>query len=325
MRQRFVGRSGLQVSRIGLGTMTWGRDTDEYEAREQLTSFVDAGGTLLDTAASYGASEELVGALIGEVVARDDVVLATKAGIVARGETWTTDVSRGRLLTTLDRSLSRLGTDYVDLWQIHTWLPGLPLDETLSAVDLAVASGRARYAGISNYCGWQTAKAAGWQQAWPGRSQLVSTQVEYSLLQRGIEREVVAAADDFGLGILAWAPLAAGVLTGKYRSGTPSDSRGAVADLSADVGAHLDERGRGIVDAVCKAADGLGLAPVEVALAWVRDRPGVTAPIVGARTAGQLRSTLTAEDVELPAEIVAALDDVSAIGVGYPERLRGSG
>jgi len=106
MRQRFVGRSGLQVSRIGLGTMTWGRDTDEYEAREQLTSFVDAGGTLLDTAASYGASEELVGALIGEVVARDDVVLATKAGIVARGDTWTTDVSRGRLLTTLDRSLS---------------------------------------------------------------------------------------------------------------------------------------------------------------------------------------------------------------------------
>jgi aryl-alcohol dehydrogenase-like predicted oxidoreductase len=324
MRQRFVGRSGLRVSRIGLGTMTWGRDTDEYEAREQLTAFVDAGGTLLDTAASYGggASEELIGAMIGDVVRREEIVLATKAGVYQQEGGWTTDLSRARLLSTLDQSLRRLGTDHVDLWQVHTWAPGFPLDETLSAVDFAVASGRARYAGISNYCGWQTAKAAGRQQAWPGRAPLVSVQVEYSLLERGIEREVVAAADDFGLGILAWAPLAAGVLTGKYRSGTPSDSRGAVAELSRDVSAHLDERGRGIIDAVCKAADGLGLAPAEVSLAWVRDRPGVAAPIVGARTAGQLRASLTVEDVELPDEIVAALDDVSAITVGYPEQLR---
>jgi aryl-alcohol dehydrogenase-like predicted oxidoreductase len=322
MQQRFVGRTGLRVSRMGLGTITWGRETDEFEAREQLIAFTEAGGTLVDTAANYvgGASEELVGAVLADTRLRNGVVLATKAGVEhVRGE-MSVDVSSGQLLNQLDRSLRRLGTDHVDLWQVQVWRDGYPLEETLSALDQAVVSGRARYVGVSNYSGWQTAKAATWQRAWPGRTPLASTQVEYSLLQRGIEREVTPAAQDAGLGILCWSPLGRGVLTGKYRSGTPSDSRAADPDLEGFVAAYLNDHAHGIVEAVCKAADGLGLSPVQVALAWVCARPGVTSAIVGARTAAQLLGSLAAEDVELPEEIVVALDDISAPVVGYPER-----
>ncbi|MCF6377681.1 aldo/keto reductase [Nocardioides KLBMP 9356] len=314
MQQRSLGATGLKVSRLGLGTMTWGRDTDEHEARDQLIAFAEAGGTLLDTAAGYGdgASEELIGTLLGDVVARDEVVLATKAGISRRTGERVTNTSRGTLLTTLDASLKRLGVDHVDLWQVHVWTDETPVEETLSALDLAVTSGRASYVGISNYTGWQTAQAATWQRAVPGRVPLASTQVEYSLLNRHVEHEVVPAAQALGLGVLPWSPLGRGVLTGKYRTGTPSDSRAATEHFAGFVGAYLDERGRSIVEAVARAADGLGWSPLEVALVWVRDRPGVTSPIVGARTAAQLDGALGVEELSLPAEIVDALDDVSA-------------
>ncbi len=314
MQQRSVGATGLKVSRLGLGTMTWGRDTDEHEARDQLIAFAEAGGTLLDTAAGYGdgASEELIGTLIGDVVPRDEVVLATKAGISRRTGERVTDTSRGTLLTTLDASLARLRVDHVDLWQVHVWTDETPVEETLSALELAVSSGRASYVGISNYTGWQTAQAATWQRAFPGRTPLASTQVEYSLLNRQVEHEVLPAAQALGLGVLPWSPLGRGVLTGKYRTGTPSDSRAATEHFARFVGAYLDDRGRGIVEAVARAADGLGWSPLEVSLAWVRDRPGVTAPIVGARTAAQLDGVLGVEELTLPPEIVAALDDVSA-------------
>jgi aryl-alcohol dehydrogenase-like predicted oxidoreductase len=313
MQQRAVGATGLTVSRLGLGTMTWGRDTDEHEARDQLIAFAEAGGTLVDTAAGYGdgASEELVGQLIGDVVARDEIVLATKGGISRRSGQRETYASRGRLLADLDGSLRRLGVDHVDLWQVHTWVDGVPLEETLTALDLAVASGRAAYVGISNYSGWQTAQAATWQRAVPGRTTLASTQVEYSLLNRDIELDVVPAATALGLGILPWSPLGRGVLTGKYRSGIPSDSRGASPTYSGFVERYLDPRGQAVVEGVAKAAEGLGWSTAEVALAWVRDRPAVTAPIVGARTAKQLLGLLGVEELTLPAEIVAALDDVS--------------
>ncbi|MCP3423712.1 aldo/keto reductase [Nocardioides pinisoli] len=314
MQQRSLGATGLKVSRLGLGTMTWGRDTDEHEARDQLIAFAEAGGTLLDTAAGYGdgASEELIGTLVGDVVARDEIVLATKAGISRRTGERVTDTSRGHLLSTLDASLKRLGVDHVDLWQVHVWTDEAPVEETLSALDLAVTSGRASYVGVSNYTGWQTAQAATWQRAVPGRVPLASTQVEYSLLNRHVEHEVVPAARALGLGILPWSPLGRGVLTGKYRTGTPSDSRAATEHFARFVGAYLDERGRGIVEAVARAADGLGWSPLEVSLVWVRDRPGVTAPIVGARTAAQLKGALGIEELALPREIIDALDDVSA-------------
>jgi len=313
MQQRYVGSSGLRVSRLGLGTMTWGKDTDEHEARDQLIAFCEAGGTLVDTAAGYtdGRSEELIGSLVGDVVRRDDVVLATKAGIWRRGGERATDTSRKALLGGLDTSLERLGVDHVDLWQVHIWSDEVPLDETLAALDQAVMSGRATYVGISNYTGWQTAQAATWQRAAPGRAPLVSTQVEYSLVSRDIEREVVPASAALGLGILPWSPLGRGVLTGKYRTGIPGDSRAASPVFASFVERYLDERSRGIVEAVVRAADGLDWTPLEVALAWVRDRPGVTAPIIGARTAAQLKGALGVEDKELPPEIREALDDVS--------------
>lgn len=313
MQQRTLGSTGLQVSRLGLGTLTWGRDTDEYEAREMLTSFVAAGGSLLDTAAGYGdgASEELIGSLLGDVVSRDDVVIATKAGISRRRGERETNVSRGRLVAELDASLRRLGVDHVDLWQVHTWVDETPLEETLSALDYAVTTGRASYVGVSNYTGWQTAQAATWQRAVPGRATLASTQVEYSLLNRSVEAEIVPAAQALGLGVLPWSPLGRGVLTGKYRTGTPADSRAASAHFSGFVGAYLNERSHRIVEAVCRAADGLGWSPIEVALTWVRDRPGVAAPIVGARTAAQLKAVLGTDELELPPAITDALDDVS--------------
>lgn len=314
MEQRYLGRTGLKVSRLGLGTLTWGQDTDEHEAREQLAAFTEAGGTLIDTAAGYGngASEELIGSLLGDVVRRDDVVIATKAGISRSRGVRETNASRGYLLSTLDASLRRLGVDHVDLWQVHTWVDDTPLDETLSALDQAVSSGRAAYVGISNYTGWQTAQAATWQRAVPGRAPVASTQVEYSLLNRRIEAEVVPAAAALGLGILPWSPLGRGVLTGKYRTGTPADSRAASPHFASFVGAYLDDRSSRVVEAVVRAAEGLEWSPAEVALAWVRDRVGVTAPIVGARTAAQLKGVLSVEQCVLPPEIVAALDDVSA-------------
>ena len=313
MQQRAVGHTGLKVSRLGLGTLSWGRDTDEHEARDQLTAFVEAGGTLLDTAAGYGdgASEELIATLVGDVVARDEVVIATKAGISRRTGQRVTNASRGHLLATLDESLKRLRMDHVDLWQVHTWVDDTPIEETLSALDIAVTSGRASYVGISNYSGWQSAQAATWQRAAPGRATLASTQVEYSLLQRDVEAEVIPAAEALGLGVLPWSPLGRGVLTAKYRHGTPSDSRAASPHFSRFVEHHLTERTAGIVEAVARAADGLGWSPLQVALVWVRDRPGVTSPLVGARTAAQLRPALATEELSLPDEIVHALDDVS--------------
>ena len=240
MQQRRLGRTGLKVSRLALGIWSWGRDTDEHEAREQLVAYIEAGGNFVDTAAGYGAgaSEEALGALIGDVVERDELLISTKAGVGIGRDGRRFDTSRGYLLSTLDASLRRLGTDHVDLWQVHVWSEETPLEETLSALDHAVATGRAAYVGVSNYSGWQSAQAATWQQAVPGR----------------------------------------------------------------------------VVEAVSRAAEGLDWSPIEVALAWVRDRPGVTAPIVGARTAAQLRGSLTVEELELPTQIRQALDDVSAPG-----------
>ncbi|MBM7520469.1 aldo/keto reductase [Nocardioides nitrophenolicus] len=313
MQQRYVGASGLQVSRLALGTMTWGKDTDEHEARDQLTAFVEAGGTTIDTAAGYtdGRSEALLGSLIGDVVRRDDLVLATKAGIWRRGTDRLTDTSRGAMLRGLDTSLKRLGTDHVDLWQVHIWSDDVPLEETLGALDLAVSSGRATYVGISNFNGWQTARAVTLQEAAAGRARIASTQMEYSLVNRRIEREVLPAIEALGLGLFPWSPLGRGVLTGKYRTGTPSDSRAASPVFAGFVDAYLDDHSRGIVEAVARAADGLGWTPLEVALVWVRDSPGVTAPVVGARTAAQLAGALGSEAKTLPPEIRAALDDVS--------------
>lgn len=304
--------------------MTWGRDTDRDEAAACLMAYVEAGGNFVDTADVYvdGESEKVVGRLLRTAVRRDQIVLATKAvgrtgpGPMGRG------ASRGHLLAALDASLKRLGTDHVDLWQLHAWDPLVPLEETLAALETAVSSGRTRYVGVSNYAGWQLARAATLQQAARSVAPIVTSQVEYSLVERGIEREVLPAARALGVGLLAWSPLGRGVLTGKYRHGTPSDSRAASPHLGEFVKRYLNTSSASVVEAVATAADGLGVSPLAVALTWVRDRPGVASAILGARTAGQLQASLSLEDLELPEEIQGVLDEVSAPPVGYPERRR---
>ncbi len=313
MRKRSVGVSGLQVSWLGLGTLTWGRETSPEDARALVRKFVGAGGNLIDTAAAYAAgdAERIIGRLIraGDV-SRDDLVLATKAGFAIRDGRRVVDTSRTSLLGDLRESLRRLGTDHIDLWQLHAWGQA-PLEESLAAIDIAVAAGDVRYAGVSNFVGWQTAQAATWQAAFPGRTPLTSAQVEYSLLARRAEMEVIPAVRAFGMGFFPWSPLGRGVLTGKYRGGMPKGSRGASEHFSWFVEPYLEPRSRAITEAVVTAAEGLELSPAQVALLWVRDAPGVTAPLVGARTVAQLEPLLALDTVELPAEISSALDDVS--------------
>lgn len=314
MEKRKAGGSGLSLSRLGLGTMTWGRDTDEIEAADQCRAFLDAGGNFIDTAATYGDgdSERVIGGLIGTLFNRDDVVIATKAGITFSDGTRTVNATRHHLIAELDKSLARLGTDFVDVWQIHAWDEATPLDDTLSALDYAYTTGRARYVGISNYSGWQIARAATKQQANSMKAPLTTVQSEYSLLNREVEIEVLDAAQECGLGFLAWAPLARGVLTGKYRKGIPSDSRGAAPHFAKHIEPYLDSRSSRIVEAVAVAAEGLGYSPLEVALAWVRDAPGVTTSLIGARTGAQLRGVLKSEEISLPEIVRNALNDVSA-------------
>ena len=312
MQRRSVGSSGLSVGRAGLGTMTWGRDPRSEDARDLLRSFVGAGGDLIDTAPAYsrGEAERMLGKLLRTEVDRDDVVLATKAGFMFRDGVRVVDTSRRVLLDDLHDSLRRLGTDHIDVWQVHAW-GSAPLEETLAALDHAVSTGVVRYAGVSNFVGWQTAAAATWQSAFPGRARLVSNQVEYSLLARRAEVEVLPAVRHFEMGFFPWSPMGRGVLTGKYRSGIPRDSRGAAPHFQWYVEPYLEARSRAVVEAVAKAAAGLGVTPAQVAWLWVRDAPAVTAPLLGARTAAQLTPYLEAESMELPAEIASALDDVS--------------
>ena len=314
MELRQLGRSGVRVSRLALGTMTWGRDTDEHEAAEQLRFFLDAGGNFIDTAAVYGNgdAERVLGGFLGVMVPRDEIVIATKAGISFKNGERIVDNSRTSLIADLDRSLSHLRSEYVDLWQIHTWDQKTPLEEVLSALDYAVTTGRARHVGISNFAAWQLARSVTLQNPIFGKAPIISTQNEYSLLDRRIEGEILPASRELGVGVLAWSPLGRGVLTGKYRSGLPSDSRGASPHFSSFIEPYLDERSRKIVEAVMVASDGLGLSPLEVSLAWVRDCPGVTSAIIGARTGAQLRGALSAESVTLPIPVREALDEISA-------------
>lgn len=302
------------MSRLGLGTITWGRDTDEHEASDQLERFVEAGGTLVDCAPEYGDGEaELVlGSLLGRVVDRSALVLSGRAGLRLSDGGMHHDTSRGALLDQLDRTLTRLGTDRLDLWVVHGFSDGVPREETLDALGTAVRSGRVHYVGLATDCGWQLGWALATQAAGARHAVPVAVQTEYSLLRRDIEAEVLPAALDLGAGLLAVSPLGRGVLTGKYRGGVPADSRAASPHLGPFVQPYLSDWAQGIVEAVATAADGLALSPLEVSLAWVRDRPGVASALVGARNAAQLRGVLMADEVTLPAEIAAALDEVSS-------------
>jgi aryl-alcohol dehydrogenase-like predicted oxidoreductase len=295
--------------------MTWGRDTDTHEAADQCRAFIEAGGNFLDTAPTYGDgdAERVIGGMIGTLFNREQVVIATKAGLQLLAGQRIVDNTRASLISELDKSLARLGTEYVDIWQIQGWDSKIALDETLSALDYAYSSGKARYVGISNFSGWQSARAITLQELHSMKAPIVTVQSEYSLLNRRVEEEVLPAVDEMNVGFLAWAPLGRGVLTGKYRRGIPSDSRAAAPHFMKHIEPYLDDRSSRVVEAVAVAAEGLGFAPLEVALAWVRDNPLVTSAIVGARTGAQLRGILSTEEITLPATIREVLDEVSAV------------
>ncbi|AYJ49711.1 aldo/keto reductase [Rhodococcus sp. P1Y] len=310
MKQRSVGSSGLRVSRLGLGTLGWGSGTDGDDAAAQLSAFAEAGGTLVDTSPSYGEgrAQRVLAEVLDDVVPRRELVVSGSAGVTTWAGRYRIDCSRRSLLNQLETTLRELGTDYLDLWQVGAWDEHTPVDEIAATLDYAVTSGKVRYVGARGYLGWQLATAAG--SAGVGR--IVATQAEYSLLARGVEDELLPAARHHGAGVLAAVPLAGGVLTGKYTSGTPADSRGADDAHAQSIASYLTDSAMGVVDAVVTAASGLATSPLTVAIAWARDRPGVAAAIVGARDLAQLTGILVAEELELPPAIAAALDDVSS-------------
>ena len=314
MDLRRAGRSGLSLSRLALGTMTWGRDTDTHEAADQARAFIDAGGNYFDSASHYGDgdAERVIGGLIGTLFKREDVVISTKAGSSYIDGALVTDNSRTSLMSSLDKSLTRLGTSYVDIWMIQSWDNAAQLEDALSALDWAYTSGRARYVGISNFTGWQSARAISLQEANSSKAPIAVMQNEFSLLNRRVEEDSLQCSRNLETEFIAWSPLGRGVLTGKYRNGIPADSRAATPHFAPFIEPYLNDRSRRIVEAVSVAAQGLGYSPLEVALAWVRDFTGVTSSVVGARTAAQLQGILASEEIELPEVVRNALNEVSA-------------
>jgi aryl-alcohol dehydrogenase-like predicted oxidoreductase len=305
VEQRYVGSSGLRVSLLGLGTLQWGADTDLEEAAEILDRFVDAGGTTVDVTAGVGEGADVLGRLLGATHRREDLVLIARSGVTGTLQESAHDVSRRALLADLDRTLHMLGTDHVDVWLADGWSDDVPLAETVSAIESAVSGGRARYAGVTNQSGWQTARAGSVSTA------VTAASVEWSLVARAPELELVPACSSMGIGLIAWGALGRGVLTGKYRGGIPSDSRAATAHLGAYVAERLDARSRRVVDAVVTAADGLAVPPGHVALGWLAGRPMLSCAVVGPRTAAQLRGLLDGTEFELPPEIAEVLEEVS--------------
>lgn len=324
MEQRPCGDSGLPLSVLGLGTMTFGNETDEAGAHLQLDQFVAAGGTFIDTADvySHGASEEIIGRWIADRGHHDDIILGTKArmpmaeGPLGRG------ASRRHLTRALEASLSRLGTDHVDLYQIHAWDPATPIAETLETLDGFVAAGLVGYVGWSNVTGWQLQKILRVAEV-EGLTRPVSLQPQYNLLDRGIELELLPQCLEEGIGLLPWSPLGGGWLTGKYRRDRrPEGATRLGEDPSRGVEAYdvrnTDETFE-VIDELARLAEDHDATIAQIALAWVRQRPGVTSVILGARTSEQLQDNLGSLEVTLTPQQMDRLTAVSAPGIpAYP-------
>ena len=319
MEYRTLGRSGTVVSTLALGTMTFGKETDEEGSHEQLDLFLESGGTLVDTADVYtaGASEEIVGRWLDDRPSdvTDRVVLATKARFPMGEDRNDVGLSRRHLARALDASLRRLRVDCVDLYQVHAWDPLTPVEETLGFFDDAIRAGKVRYAGLSNYAGWQVQKAVDTAEH-RHLPRPVTLQPQYNLLSREIEWEIVPACLENGLGMLPWSPLGGGWLTGKYtRDQRPEGATRLGEDPGRGVEAYdkrsASERTWAVVDAVQSAAEATGRSMAEVALAWVHDRPAVSSVILGARTTEQLTANMAAAGLHLDAATTAALDAAS--------------
>ncbi|WP_111766118.1 aldo/keto reductase [Nakamurella deserti] len=331
MEYRNLGNSGCAVSNLALGTMTFGDESDEKVSFAQLDRFIEAGGTLVDTADVYstGISEEIIGRWLKDRPAdvTDRVVLATKGRFPMDDTPNGVGLSNRHLTKALHASLKRLGVESVDLYQAHAWDALTPIDETLRTMDGFVRAGLIHYYGFSNFTGWQLTKAVHRAQAL-GLAAPVTLQPQYNLLVREIEWEVVPASLDAGLGLLPWSPLGGGWLSGKYRRDQrPTGATRLGEDPDRGVEAYDRrnvDRTWNVIEAVQKIAEGRGASMAQVALAWVTDQPGVTSTILGARTLEQLDDNLGAADLHLDAEEMSALDDASRTVVGdYPYGLLG--
>jgi aryl-alcohol dehydrogenase-like predicted oxidoreductase len=323
MELRLLGRTGTFVSELCLGTMTFAREADEATSAKLLDRYLEAGGNFVDTADVYAdtRSEEVLGRLLRG--RRDEVVLATKGHFATGGGVNDRGSSRLHLTSAIEASLRRLQTDRIDLYQLHSWDAYTPVEETLATLDDLVRQGKARYVGISNFTGWQVAKATGLQRH-HGWAPFVTIQPQYSLITRDIEREVLPAALDAGLGVLPWSPLGGGFLSGKYRRDRPPppDSRIATAtdDMEEAWARRATERNWAIVDAVQQVAEQTGHSIPQVAINWLLTREGVTAPILGARTLEQLEDNLGAVGWRLEPAHLERLDAPSRLEPEYPSR-----
>ncbi len=324
MEHRYLGDSGTPVSVLGLGTMTFGAETDESGAHAQLDRFVEAGGTFIDTADVYseGVSEEIIGGWLARSDQRPNVVLATKARFSMGDGPLETGTGRRHLRRALRASLGRLGVDDVDLYQMHGWDPHTPLDETLETLDEFVRAGMVGQVGWSNVTGWQMQRIVD-RCEMHGWARPVTVQPQYNLLDRGIELEVMPMCLEEGIGILPWSPLGGGWLTGKYsRETRPSGNTRLGEDPDRGVEAYHTrntERTWQILAAMEGIATHRGISLAKVALAWVRQRPGVSSVILGARTVDQLDSNLASVDVVLSVEEMTSLTAISAPGIPpYP-------
>lgn len=314
-----MGNTGLTVSPLGLGTLTWGRDTTIAEAEEIWRLFQEAGGNVLDTSPTYGQgqSETVIGELLTSTFDRSQTVLVTKGGYCETSEGLAFSNSRNALLQSIDRSLNRLQTDYIDVYLLQRYDRNTPIEETLATVDMALRSGRVRYFGVSNLSAWQTAEI--FYLSHQLSSPLAVVEAEYSLLQRGVERELLPALQTHSIGFIAWSALARGVLTGKYRHSTPADSRAASPQLAAFVAPYLSDEAAKVVEAVFATAQGLDATAIDVALSWLTGQDRVHSALVGPRTAHQMKQILGGLDFQLPPPLVDALTDVSQPKLGYPE------
>lgn len=322
MRFKQVGKSGLKVSPIGLGTLTWGRDTHEDECVEQLNTFIEHGGNLIDTAPNYGnrKSEKILGELINTNFSRNDLILSSKSGINFTSTGSHIDLSKKVLINNLDESLKSLNTDYLDIWFISQPDYSVSFEELIDTLDFALSTGRTRYVGLSNFPAWANAQINSELKSITRKHNISALQMEYSLLERGIEKEIIPFCAHNNTGIFAWSPIGRGVLTGKYKTGIPADSRGATTHLFGFVQPYLNENAAHIVEGVLTAADGLDLSPSQIALNWVTQKSFISSALVGTRTNSQLKEILEKTDVIIPEKIVAALDLISDIKIGYPEK-----